>query len=170
MNPVTGTRTAGGRGSFGRTLDWRVLIGSGERIGALVLPFLVVGVIANLMWPALFSVGGPPIVLRALSAVMLIPGITIWAWSVALILTMVPKGELITSGPYALVKHPLYTGVALLVLPWAGFMLDTWLGVAIGTVLYLGSRLFAPEEERELARAFGARWDEYLGTVMMPWL
>jgi Isoprenylcysteine carboxyl methyltransferase (ICMT) family. len=47
----------------------------------------------------------------------LIPGVTIWIWSVVLILTKVPRGELITSGPYALVKHPIYTGVALLVLP-----------------------------------------------------
>jgi protein-S-isoprenylcysteine O-methyltransferase Ste14 len=66
------------------------------------------------------------------SVVVLIAGVTIWIWSVALMLTKVPRGELITSGLYSLMKHPLYTGVALLVLPWIGFLLDTWVGALIG--------------------------------------
>ena len=32
-------------------------------------------------------------------------------------------------------KHPLYTIVALLVLPWIGFLLNTWLGALIGSPL-----------------------------------
>ena len=58
-----------------------------------------------------------------------------------LILTNVPKGELITGGPYAIVKHPLYTAVALLVIPWIGFLSNTWLGAGIGIALYVGSRI-----------------------------
>jgi len=69
-----------------------------------------------------------------------------------------------------LAKHPLYTSVALLVLPWIGFLLNTWLGVLIGAVLYIGSRIFSPEEEEALAKAFGATWDEYCNRVTVPWL
>ena len=72
--------------------------------------------------------------------------------------------------PFSLVKHPLYTGVAFLVLPWAGFLLNTWLGALVGIALYVGSRLFAPEEERGLSKAFGAAWDEYCRKVRLPWL
>lgn len=57
------------------------------------------------------------------------------------ILSGVPRGQLITTGPFTLVKHPLYTGVALLVLPWAGFLLDTWLGAALGSILYVATRM-----------------------------
>jgi protein-S-isoprenylcysteine O-methyltransferase Ste14 len=105
-----------------------------------------------------------------ISVIVLIPGIAIWMWSVALILTKVPRGELITRGPYALVKHPLYTGVALLVVPWLGFLLDTWLGAVIGIVLYIGSRRYSPLEEEALAKEFGAAWDDYRNKVMLPWL
>ena len=146
------------------------LVGSGDRIGLLTLPFLVVGLILNLVFPSAFSVGGPSDALRLVSIVILVPGVTIWIWSVVLILTKVPKKELITTGPYALVKHPLYTDVALLVLPWIGFLLNTWLGVLIGGVLYVGSRLFAPDEEEALSRTFGTAWDRYCDTVKMPWL
>jgi len=87
-----------------------------------------------------------------------------------LILTKVPRGELITSGPYSLVKHPLYTGVALLVLPWIGFLFNTWLGALIGVVLYVGSRMFAGGEEAVLSETFGTAWDRYRRSVKIPWL
>lgn len=148
----------------------KVLIGSGDRILLFTLPFLIVGLILNVAYPSAFDVGGPSTALRAISIVVLIPGVTIWIWSVVLILTKVPRGELIASGPYSLVKHPIYTSVALLVLPWIGFLLNTWLGALIGIILYIASRAFAPAEEAELAKTFGATWDEYSKMVKIRWL
>jgi protein-S-isoprenylcysteine O-methyltransferase Ste14 len=151
-------------------MNLKRLVGSGDRIGLLTLPFLIIGLALNILHASLFSVGGPPMALKVFSIVLLIPGVTIWIWSVVLILTEVPRQKLITSGPYSFVKHPLYTGVALLVLPWIGLLLNTWLGVLIGIVLYVASRIFAPEEERTLSKAFGAAWDEYCHSVKIPWL
>ena len=148
----------------------KVLVGSGDRIGLLTLPFLIIGLILNILFPSAFHVGGPPTALKVISIILLIPGVTIWIWSVVLILTKVPKKELITNGPYSLVKHPLYTGVALLVLPWLGFLFNTWLGALLGVILYIGSRIFAPEEEAELSKTFGTAWDEYCNKVKIPWL
>ncbi len=148
----------------------KVLVGSGDKIMLLVLPFLAVGLVLNLLVPSLFAVGGPSAALRAVSVIVLLPGAILWAWSVVLILAKVPRGELITEGPYSLAKHPIYTSVALLVLPWAGFLLNTWLGLLVGIVLYIGSRRYAPEEEGALSRTFGAAWEEYCQKVKMPWL
>jgi|SRR6516162_6009713 protein-S-isoprenylcysteine O-methyltransferase Ste14 len=146
------------------------LIGSGDRIGAFILPFLLVGAALNIVFTEAFSVGGPPPWLQAVSAVVLAVGVAVWAWSVLLILTKVRAGDLVTTGPYALVKHPLYTSVALLALPWLGFLLDTWLGALIGIALYAASWLFAPAEEADLADRFGPRWDAYCRRVKIPWL
>jgi protein-S-isoprenylcysteine O-methyltransferase Ste14 len=154
----------------GRNMKLKVLVGSGKKIGLLTLPFLIIGLILNFMIPSLFSVGGPSIVLWVISIIILIPGVTIWIWSVVLILTKIPQKELITNGPYSFVKHPLYTGVALLVLPWIGFLFNTWLGVLIGIIVYIGSRIFSPEEEEILSKTFGATWDEYSVKVKIPWL
>lgn len=151
-------------------IDLGALVGSGDRIGRFAAPFVLGGVVLNILRPSWFTVGGPPSALRVASIVVLSVGIVVWAWSVVLILRKVPRGELITSGPYSLVKHPLYTSVALLVLPWLGFLLDTWLGVVIGLALYIGSRRFAPAEEAELARTFGLAWSRYASTVKLPWL
>ena len=148
----------------------KVLVGSGDKIGLLTLPFLIIGLILNIIFPSVFNVGGPSTALKAISIIFLIPGVTIWIWSVVLILTKVPKKELITYGPYSLVKHPLYTGVALLVLPWIGFLVNTWLGALIGVILYIASRIFTPEEEKMLSKTFGTPWDEYCNNVKIPWL
>jgi protein-S-isoprenylcysteine O-methyltransferase Ste14 len=151
-------------------MSLRALVGSGDKIGKFVLPFLVVGVILNVTRPSWFSVGGPPPSPRAVSFGVLAVGLVVWTWSVVLILTQVPAGKLITDGPYALVRHSLYTGVAPLVLPWLGLLLDTWLGTALGVALYAGSRRYAPREEAALARQFGPTWEEYRGSVKLPWL
>jgi protein-S-isoprenylcysteine O-methyltransferase Ste14 len=82
----------------------------------------------------------------------------------------VRAAELVTTGPYAVVNHPLYASVAVLVLPWVGFLSNTWLGAVIGIALYVGLRLFAPAEEAELAQEFGPAWDDYCRRVKMPWL
>lgn len=148
----------------------KALVGSGDKIGLFTLPFLLVGVILNMLFPSFFSVGGPPLALTVISLFMLSLGITIWIWSVILIVTKVPQKKLITNGPYSLVKHPLYTSVALLVLPSVGLLLNTWLGGVIGITLYVGSRLFSPEEEAFLSKTFGPAWDAYCKQVKIPWL
>lgn len=151
-------------------MNLKTLVGSGDRIGLAVLPVLAVGLTANIFAPQVFRVGGPPAALRTASWIVLVPGLAVWAWSVILILIKVPRGELITGGPYALVKHPLYTGVALLVLPWLGFLLNSWLGALVGIALYIASRRFARAEEAALAKTFGPAWDAYLAKVKLPWI
>jgi protein-S-isoprenylcysteine O-methyltransferase Ste14 len=147
----------------------KALVGSGDRIGLFVLPFIVLGLVLTLLTPSLFSIPQST-ALDVVGAVFLVLGLIVWAWSVILILTQVPRGRLITSGPYTLVKHPLYTGVSLLLLPGLGFLVGTWLGLAFGIALYVGARIFAPEEEKALSKAFGAAWDDYTRRVLIPWL
>lgn len=146
-------------------MDVKRLVGSGDRIMLFVLPLLVIGVILNVVFPSFFSVGGPPGWLWGVSVVGLIAGAAIWLWSVVLILAKVPKGELITTGPFHFVKHPLYTGVSLLLIPSLGFLLDSWLGVVLGAAMYVAARRYAPAEEAELSEAFGPAWDSYVRTV-----
>ncbi len=148
----------------------KALVGSGHRVLLLTFPFLAIGLVLNIRFPSWFSVGGPPLVLTVISAVALVAGAIVWIWSAFLIVTRVPRQELVTEGPYSLVKHPLYTAMALLVLPWLGFLFNSWLGAVVGVALYAGARLFAREEEKALSRTFGAAWDEYCRKVKIPWL
>jgi protein-S-isoprenylcysteine O-methyltransferase Ste14 len=148
----------------------KTLVGAGDRIALFIVPFIILAGVLAVAEPVSLHVGGPPTWLRNLSVAILAVGLVVWLWSVVLIVANVPKGRLITSGPYAWVTHPLYTAVALLVLPWVGFLLDTWLGVLLGAALYVGSRIFAREEEATLSRAFGEQWRDYRRHVRLGWL
>lgn len=71
--------------------------------------------------------------------------------------------QLVTSGPYALVRHPMYTGLALAA--WGALLIYfTW------TTVYFS--VFAPmlflraqREEQALAAEFGEQWQEYCQRV-----
>jgi len=47
------------------------------------------------------------------------------------------------------------------VLPWVGFLLNTWLGIVIGIIVYIGSMM---------SKIFGAVWDDYCRKVLISWL
>ena len=147
-----------------------IFVGSGRKIGLLATPVIIFGIISLIFRPEILGMGGPYKTLNMVSVIFLIPGIVNWVWSVILILTYVPKKKLITHGPYFIAKHPLYNGVALLVLPWLGFILNTWLGVALGLALFIGSKIYAKEEEQILENIFREEWTRYEKRVLIPWL
>jgi len=148
----------------------KALIGSGDKIVLFTLPFLVAGLVLNNIYPECFGIGGPPLESLVISSILLVAGIIIWMWSVYLILRYASKGNLITSGSFAIVKHPLYTAVSLLVIPWIGFLCNSWVGIIIGLAMYIGKRIFAREEEKLLAKTFVDSWEAYKKKVKIPWL
>lgn len=147
----------------------KVLVGTGDRVMGLTLPFIVVGVAANILWPSWFRLGLGTTGL-VVGIVLLAIGVPLWFTSVAQVLINVPKRRLITGGPFALVLHPIYTSVAMLVLPGCGFVIDTWLGIALGAILYVSTRIFSPQEEKLLAGIFPREYQEYRAKVLLPWL
>lgn len=145
------------------------LIGVGDRIFAFTLPFAVVAVAANGLWPSAFTMGLGTGALVA-GVILLALGVPLWLWTVVQIVVHVPRGRLITSGGFALVLHPLYCSVALLVIPGCGLVFDSWAGPAIGAVMYAATRLFAGREDRQLAEMFPKEYAAYRARVLLPWV
>jgi len=85
-------------------------------------------------------------------------------------LKYVPQNKLITKGPFLLVLHPIYTSVALLVIPGLTFVFDTWLGFLIGAILYIISRIFRGQEDKKLDNLFTNEYETYRSKVIIPWL
>ena len=73
--------------------------------------------------------------------------------------------ELITQGPYALVRNPIYLGMYGAVLA-TGLAFSRWWTFLIAVVLFLiGNRIRIGAEERLLRQTFGATFDEYARRV-----
>jgi protein-S-isoprenylcysteine O-methyltransferase Ste14 len=147
----------------------KILVGSGDRIMSVTLPFIAIGIGANILWPRAFSLGFGQGGLIA-GIVLLAVGVPVWFTGVALVLVNVPKKKLITTGPFAVVPHPMYTAVSLLVFPGLGLLFDTWVGAGIGAALYLASRIFSPNEDRILAKAFPKEYPAWRKRILIPWL
>jgi protein-S-isoprenylcysteine O-methyltransferase Ste14 len=79
--------------------------------------------------------------------------------------------RLITSGPYAVVRHPIYLGIIDFIIGTALFLNDVALFLAgLLFVIYFGAQIRI--EERMLERHFGNSWREYRARVpgLFPYL
>jgi protein-S-isoprenylcysteine O-methyltransferase Ste14 len=69
--------------------------------------------------------------------------------------------ELITSGPYHVVRHPIYTGVIVAMAGTALVHGMVWWILAVGFLVYFLSNV--PAEERKMTRQFPDAYPEYRG-------
>ncbi len=145
----------------------KLLTGSGNKIGPVFLLFVIFGFILYFIFPSLLSIPKSNL-LHFFGLLLLILGLIVCLWSQILILIKVPKKQLITKGPYALMKHPLYTGVSLLVLPGLGLLLGNLLGPIFGLILYIATRIYRPEEEKRMRKEFGEKYEKYAKSVLFP--
>ena len=132
--------------------------------------FVPYAVVATRPGPEL-DIGEP---LRWVGLVLVVAGIAFSLWAIATLgrhydleLEIHRDHELVRTGPYRLVRHPVYTGLAL---HFAGACLATGnLLLIAGTLLvtYPALYLRARTEERLLRERFGAEYDEYARRVGM---
>jgi protein-S-isoprenylcysteine O-methyltransferase len=78
---------------------------------------------------------------------------------------ILPDHQLVTSGPYRVVRHPSYSGL-LLFFAGLGIALGGWLSAAVMLVLpALGVLYRIRVEEEVLLGAFGQEYRMYMGKV-----
>jgi protein-S-isoprenylcysteine O-methyltransferase Ste14 len=74
--------------------------------------------------------------------------------------------ELVTTGAYRYIRHPLYS--SLLFLAWGAFLkTPSWLGLALGLLATLFLTATAKVEEAENTRYFGAAYESYMRATKM---
>ncbi len=88
-------------------------------------------------------------------------GLVTVLWSTAALTKAYREEQLVTSGPYALVRHPIYGAILWDSTAAVAFLFQSWL-VLVGVVpLHLiWIRLVKPEEER-LLQQFGDAYAQY---------
>jgi protein-S-isoprenylcysteine O-methyltransferase Ste14 len=112
--------------------------------------------------------------LLILGCVLLVGGCLLYLWGLRTLGTMFAPSSgfgvrlhaghrLIVSGPYAIVRHPMYLAVVLAA--WGSLTLyQTWASLGFA-VMMLGLVVRGRREERVLEDEFGERWREYAGRV-----
>jgi protein-S-isoprenylcysteine O-methyltransferase Ste14 len=69
--------------------------------------------------------------------------------------------QLVRTGPYALVRNPIYTSLFLMIIA-TGLVMTNWIVLVIASALYMiGTEIRVRAEERLLASRFGGEFEAY---------
>ena len=78
---------------------------------------------------------------------------------------LVEGHKLATTGPYAYVRHPIYTGMLGMLLS-TGLAVSHWVAIIVALVIFFaGTIIRVRSEERLLREAFGEEFENYAQRV-----
>ena len=89
----------------------------------------------------------------------------------ALVAHVVEDHQLITEGPYRIVRHPIYSGMFMMMIA-TGLVVGHWIGLVAGVVVFLAGTMWRVRiEEKLLTETFGAAYTAYRLRVpaLIPW-
>ena len=141
---------------------WRPRLTGVTAIGV----FLIAGVLRS------GSLAVHSVILEAIGAVLFVCGISLAVWARlhlgrnwGMPMTQRAEPELVTSGPYRFVRHPIYTGLLTAVLGTA--LVNNLLGLIVVAVLLAYFYYSGTVEERNLAATFPLAYPEYKSKTKM---
>jgi protein-S-isoprenylcysteine O-methyltransferase Ste14 len=126
---------------------------------------------ATSRWPAAFRLrSAPHTVLLVAGVLLLLLGITLLVFAIASMTRGHSGGQLVTSGVFALCRHPLYAAWIVFIIPGITLLTRSWLLMITPLVAYTAFKLLIHEEDNYLRRRFGAAYLEYRNRVneLMP--
>jgi protein-S-isoprenylcysteine O-methyltransferase Ste14 len=141
-----------------------------QRVPLNIATAVAVVVLLRLFRGASLAVHSP--VVGAIGAVVFAAGIATAVWARVVLgrdwgmpMTQKAEPELVTSGPYRLVRHPIYTGLLAALLGTA--LVTNLLGLAIVAVFLACFYYCASVEEGNLTAAFPTAYPAYRSTTKM---
>lgn len=141
------------------------IIGQGGKIILFTLPSLIAAIWVQIAFPQVAALPESLRFIQPLGYILLVIGLPFWATAVIQLLTEFPKGKLITTGAYSIVRNPIYASVTLFILPAVALLTFTWVYLVASLFLYTGVVIFIRAEEQQLTRAFGKTYKDYLARV-----
>ena len=110
----------------------------------------------GLAWPVVVGLG------------LMTAGIGLRVWSIATLgrffqyqIKVQPGHQLVTRGPYRYVRHPSYTGIAMVLAGIALASGDVWSLLAVAVLGGAGLAVRIRAEERQLTQALGAEYERF---------
>ncbi len=135
--------------------------GIGPVIAVPSLAFTVAALLAGSRWPDLFIVAWLPQIVRAIGGVLMIAGLGLWLAATPAVMRAYNRDRLVTSGAYALVRHPMYSGWITLVFPGFALVMRSWLMLLTPLIAYGIFKRLVRREDEYLERRYGQAYLDY---------
>jgi len=141
------------------------IVGQGGKIILFMLPSLIAAIWIHIYAANIAALPESIGFIRPLGYLLLLPGLILWGCAVTQLLMGFSKGKLVTTGAYGVVRNPIYSSVTFFILPAVALMTLTWVYLIVSIFLYVGVMIFIGTEERQLTKAFGSEYQDYLTKV-----
>ena len=142
------------------------LFGCGPKLALLCLPYIILSLVIMIKYPGFFNLGFIDLPLfRIIGLILLLSGVIFWIYSAVYFLKFFKPGELITTGPFALCRNPIYASIIVFIIPSLAIIFHSGLTLSIAVVLYIGFKLSIHGETNVLRRIFGEKYDNYERSV-----
>jgi protein-S-isoprenylcysteine O-methyltransferase Ste14 len=141
------------------------IVGQGGNIILFMLPSLIAAILVHTSLPQIAALPASISLIRPVGYLLLLPGLILWGTAVIQLLTGFSKGKLVTSGAYGVVRNPIYSSATFFILPAVALMTLTWVYFVASVFLYVGVMIFIGTEEKQLTKAFGKEYEDYMARV-----
>jgi protein-S-isoprenylcysteine O-methyltransferase Ste14 len=115
---------------------------------------------ATSAWPGVFLLDGLPDAVRMAGIALVAAGVLLWIAGVVTVMRAYGRDRLVVSGPFALVRHPVYAAWITLIFPGLVLFTRSWLLLVPPLVAYVVFKRLIHREDEYLEQRFG---QEYLG-------
>ena len=142
------------------------LFGCGPKLALLCLPYIILSLIVMYKYPEFFDLKFlDNTYARVLGYIWLGIGILFWINSAIYFLKYFKPGQLLTKGPFALCRNPIYSSIIVFIIPSLALIFHSGLTFSISLVLYIGFKLSIHGETNVLKRIFGEEYEIYEKSV-----
>ncbi len=141
------------------------IVGQGGKIILFMLPSLVAAILANTYYPQIAALPEGISFIKPIGYILLPLGLILWGTALIQLLIGFPKGKLVTTGAYGVVRNPLYSSATFFILPAVALLTLTWVYFVPSIFLYAGVSIFIRTEEKQLTNAFGKDYEDYMARV-----
>ena len=140
--------------------------GVGPRIVLSTVAYAVLAGAATYTWPEVCLVQWPPYaVFATVGWILLAMGVAMWLAAVVTVMRAYNRDELVTSGVFAMVRHPVYSSAIVFNLPAIALLTRSWPLFLMPLVAYTIFKLLIHREDEYLERRFGQAYLDYRARV-----
>jgi protein-S-isoprenylcysteine O-methyltransferase Ste14 len=142
------------------------LFGCGPKLALLCLPYVMLSLTVMYKYPEFLDLRFLDFsYVEVLGFAWLGIGVIYWMYSAFFFLKYFKPGNLITQGPFALCRNPIYSSIIVFIIPSLALIFHSGLLFSISLVLYIGFKLSIHGETHVLRRIFGEEYDQYEKSV-----
>jgi protein-S-isoprenylcysteine O-methyltransferase Ste14 len=142
------------------------LFGCGPRLALICLPYVILSLIVMYKYPEFFDLRFLNFsYAKVIGFTLLGLGVIYWIYSAYFFLKFFKPGSLITKGPFALCRNPIYSSIIVFIIPSLALIFHSGLIFSISIVLYIGFKISIHGETIVLRRLFGEEYGIYEKSV-----